>query len=197
MLTSSVPKEGKTTVSINLAFALGQLDKTILIDADLRRPSVGRQFNIPSYQPGVANLILKSHTFDECLVQDEESKIDILTAGTIPSNPQELLSDKGFDLLIQDLKTKYKYVVIDTAPTQAVSDSMVIANSCDSVIYVVRADSTSDKVINSGISRFLQVGHRLDGVVLNQVNLKKSDVAQRYAGFYDQYEYTSHKDGEK
>lgn len=197
MLTSSVPKEGKTTVSINLAFALGQLDKTILIDADLRRPSVGRQFNIPSYQPGVANLILKSHTFDECLVQDEESKIDILTAGTIPSNPQELLSDKGFDLLIQDLKTKYKYVVIDTAPTQAVSDSMVIANSCDSVIYVVRADSTSDKVINSGISRFLQVGHRLDGVVLNQVNLKKSDVAQRYAGFYDQYEYTSHKNGEK
>ncbi|WP_420935746.1 GumC family protein [Alteromonas sp. A081] len=197
MLTSSVPKEGKTTVSINLAFALGQLDKTILIDADLRRPSVGRQFNIPSYQPGIANLILKSHTFDECLVQDEESKIDILTAGTIPSNPQELLSDKGFDLLIQELKTKYKYVVIDTAPTQAVSDSMVIANSCDSVIYVVRADSTSDKVINSGISRFLQVGHRLDGVVLNQVNLKKSDVAQRYAGFYDQYEYTSHKDGEK
>ena len=197
MITSSVPKEGKTTVSLNLAFALGQLDKTILIDADLRRPSVGKQFNIPTYQPGVANLILQSHTFDECLVQDEESKIDILTAGTIPSNPQELLSDKGFDTLIQELKTKYKYVIIDTAPTQAVSDSMVIANSCDSVIYVVRADSTSDKVINSGISRFLQVGHRLDGVVLNQVNLKKSDVAQRYAGFYDQYEYTSHKDGEK
>lgn len=193
MITSSVPKEGKTTVSINLAFALGQLDRTILVDADLRRPSVGKQFNIPNYQPGVANLILNSHSFDECLVQDEESKIDILTAGTIPSNPQELLSDKSFDSLIKTLKEKYKYVVIDTAPTQAVSDSMLIANSCDSVIYVVRADSTSEKVINNGISRFLQVGHRLDGVVLNQVNLRKSDVAQRYAGFYDQYNYTSHE----
>ena len=193
LVTSSVPKEGKTTVSINLAFALGQLDKTILIDADLRRPSIGKQFNIPSYQPGVANLVLKSHSFEECLVRDEESNIDILSAGTIPSNPQELLADKGFDELITKLKSEYKYVVVDTAPTQAVSDSMIVANSCDSVIYVVRADSTSDKVINNGLSRFLQVGHRLDGVVLNQVNLRKSDVAQRYAGFYDQYGYTSHK----
>lgn len=193
LVTSSVPKEGKTTVSINLAFALGQLDKTILIDADLRRPSIGKQFNIPSYQPGVANLVLKSHSFEECLVRDEESNIDILSAGTIPSNPQELLADKGFDELITKLKSEYKYVVVDTAPTQAVSDSMIVANSCDSVIYVVRADSTSDKVINNGLSRFLQVGHRLDGVVLNQVNLRKSDVAQRYAGFYDQYGYTSQK----
>jgi len=193
LVTSSVPKEGKTTVSINLAFALGQLDKTILIDADLRRPSIGKQFNIPSYQPGVANLVLKSHSFEECLVRDEESNIDILSAGTIPSNPQELLADKGFEELITKLKSEYKYVVVDTAPTQAVSDSMIVANSCDSVIYVVRADSTSDKLINSGLSRFLQVGHRLDGVVLNQVNLRKSDVAQRYAGFYDQYGYTSRK----
>lgn len=193
LVTSSVPKEGKTTVSINLAFALGQLDKTILIDADLRRPSIGKQFNIPSYQPGVANLVLKSHSFEECLVRDEESNIDILSAGTIPSNPQELLADKGFEELISKLKSEYKYVVVDTAPTQAVSDSMIVANSCDSVIYVVRADSTSDKVINNGLSRFLQVGHRLDGVVLNQVNLRKSDVAQRYAGFYDQYGYTSQK----
>ena len=191
MVTSSVPKEGKTTVSINLAFALGQLDKTILIDADLRRPSIGKQFNIPNYQPGVANLVLKTHSFDECLVRDEQANIDILSAGTIPSNPQELLADKGFDALIKELKTQYKYVVVDTAPTQAVSDSMVIANSCDSIIYVVRADSTSEKVINTGLSRFLQVGHRLDGVVLNQVDLRKSDVAQRYGGFYDQYSYTS------
>ena len=193
LVTSSVPKEGKTTVSINLAFALGQLDKTILIDADLRRPSIGKQFNIPSYQPGVANLVLKSHSFEECLVRDEESNIDILSAGAIPSNPQELLADKGFEELITKLKSEYKYVVVDTAPTQAVSDAMIVANSCDSVIYVVRADSTSDKVINNGLSRFLQVGHRLDGVVLNQVNLRKSDVAQRYAGFYDQYGYTSQK----
>ncbi len=70
---------------------------------------------------------------------------------------------------------------------------MIVANSCDSVLYVVKADSTSDKVIKSGLARFIQVGHRVDGVILNQVNLKKSDVAQRYGGFYDEYGYTSHK----
>ena len=82
-------------------------------------------------------------------------------------------------------------MVIDTPPMQAVSDAMLIAEACDSVMYVVRSDSTSQKVIESGLGRFVQVGHRLDGVVLNQVDLKKADVADRYAGFYDQYGYTS------
>ncbi|NDV89948.1 polysaccharide biosynthesis tyrosine autokinase [Alteromonas sp. 345S023] len=191
MVTSSVPKEGKTTVSLNLAFAFGQLKKTVVVDADLRRPSIGKMFNIPVYQPGVANLILKTHTVDECVVTDEESGIDVITAGTVPSNPQELLADTEFATLIEKLKKTYDFVVLDTAPTQAVSDSMIVAECADSIVYVVRADATSDKVINSGIGRLLQVGHRVDGVVLNQVDLRKSDVSQKYAGFYDQYGYTS------
>ena len=191
MVTSSVPKEGKTTVSLNLAFAYGQLGKTLIVDADLRRPSVGKQFNIPSYHPGTSNIILNTHKFEECIVRDEASNVDILAAGTVPSNPQELLAGKGFEKLMEHAKLHYDYVIVDTAPTQAVSDSMVIARSCDSIIYVVRADSTSEKVINNGLSRFIQFGHRLDGVVLNQVDLSKSDAAERYRGYYDQYDYTS------
>ena len=191
MVTSSVPKEGKTTVSLNLAFAYGQLGKTLIVDADLRRPSVGKQFNIPSYHPGTSNIILNTHKFEECIVRDEASNVDILAAGAVPSNPQELLAGKGFEKLMEHAKLHYDYVIVDTAPTQAVSDSMVIARSCDSIIYVVRADSTSEKVINNGLSRFIQFGHRLDGVVLNQVDLSKSDAAERYRGYYDQYDYTS------
>lgn len=191
MVTSSVPKEGKTTVSINLAFAFGQLKKTVVVDADLRRPSIGKQFNIPVYQPGVANLILKTHTVEECVVTDEESGVDVITAGTVPSNPQELLADSEFAALIEKLKRSYDFVVLDTAPTQAVSDSMIVAECADSIVYVVRADATSDKVITGGLSRLLQVGHRVDGVVLNQVDLRKADASQKYAGFYDQYGYTS------
>lgn len=191
LVTSSVPKEGKTTVSINLSFALGQLDKTILIDADLRRPTVGKRFNVPNYQPGLSNLIMQTHNPDECVVHDEQSGIDLICAGSIPSNPQELLAGDGFNKLIESLKQEYKYVVIDTAPTQAVSDAMVVSKTCDSVLYVVKADSTSEKVINNGLGRFLQVGHRVDGVVLNQVDLKKSDVSARYGGFYDQYGYSA------
>ncbi|AXR05528.1 GumC family protein [Salinimonas sediminis] len=191
LVTSSVPKEGKSTVSTNLAFALGQLDKTILIDADLRRPSIGKRFNVPNYQPGLSNLTMKTHSLDECLVHDEQSGIDLICAGSIPSNPQELLAGEGFNALITYLKKHYKYVVVDTAPTQAVSDAMVVSKACDSVIYVVRADSTSEKMIQNGLSRFLQVGHRVDGVVLNQVDLRRSDVSERYGGFYDQYGYNA------
>ena len=191
LITSSVPKEGKTTVSTNLAFALGQLDKAILIDADLRRPTIGKRFGVPNYQPGLSNLIMRTHKLEECLVHDEQSGLDLISAGTIPSNPQELLAGDGFRALINYLKKHYKYVVVDTAPTQAVSDAMVVSKACDSVIYVVRADSTSEKMILNGLGRFLQVGHRVDGVVLNQVDLGKSDVSERYGGFYDQYNYQS------
>ncbi|WP_137167944.1 GumC family protein [Salinimonas lutimaris] len=193
LVTSSVPKEGKSTVSTNLAFALGQLDKTILIDADLRRPSIGKRFNVPAYQPGLSNLTMKTHSLDECLVHDEQSGIDLICAGSIPSNPQELLAGEGFNALITYLKKHYKYVVVDTAPTQAVSDAMVVSKACDSVIYVVRADSTSEKMIQNGLGRFLQVGHRVDGVVLNQVDLRRSDVSERYGGFYDQYGYNANE----
>lgn len=191
LVTSSVPKEGKTTVSTNLAFALGQLDNAILIDADLRRPTIGKRFGVPNYQPGLSNLIMRTHKLEECLVHDEQSGLDLISAGTIPSNPQELLAGDGFRALINYLKKHYKYVVVDTAPTQAVSDAMVVSKACDSVIYVVRADSTSEKMILNGLGRFLQVGHRVDGVVLNQVDLGKSDVSERYGGFYDQYNYKS------
>ncbi len=191
LITSSVPKEGKTTVSANLAFALGQLDKAILIDADLHRPTIGKRFGVPNYQPGLSNLIMRTHKLEECLVHDEQSGLDLISAGTIPSNPQELLAGDGFRALINHLKKHYKYVVVDTAPTQAVSDAMVVSKACDSVIYVVRADSTGEKMILNGLGRFLQVGHRVDGVVLNQVDLGKPDVSERYGGFYDQYNYQS------
>jgi Mrp family chromosome partitioning ATPase len=90
------------------------------------------------------------------------------------------------------LKTMYDYIIVDSAPTQAVSDAVVVSKLCDSVVYVVRADSTSHKVINTGLSRFLQIGNRVDGVVLNQVDLKKAKKTGEYSGFYDQYGYNSY-----
>ena len=192
LVTSSVPKEGKSTVSINLAFAMGQLSKVLLIDTDLRRPTIGTQFNLPGFQPGVANLIAGTHTLEECIVTDEMSGIDIICAGTMPPNPQELLASDSFKALMQDLKGRYEHIIVDSAPTQAVSDAIVVSKVCDSVVYVVKADSTSDKLISNGLSRFLQVGHRVDGVVLNQVDLRKAKKHGEYTGFYDQYGYHSY-----
>jgi succinoglycan biosynthesis transport protein ExoP len=192
LVTSSVPKEGKSTVAINLAFAMGQLSKVLLIDTDLRRPTLGKQFGLPGFQPGVANLVAGTHTVEECVVTDEYSNVDLICAGTIPPNPQEILASEKFQTLVRSMEGKYDHIILDTAPTQAVSDAIVVSNLCDSVVYVVRADSTSDKIINNGLSRFLQIGHRVDGVVLNQVDLKKAKKTGDYYGFYDQYGYNSY-----
>jgi capsular exopolysaccharide synthesis family protein len=196
LITSSVPKEGKSTVSINLAFAIGQLNRVLLIDTDLRRPTLAKQFDLPGFQPGLANLIAGTHSVEECIVTDADSGIDLLCAGSLPPNPQELLASDQFANLMAGFKAKYEYIIVDSAPTQAVSDSVVVSKHCDSIVYVVRADSTNIKVINMGLSRFLQMGNRVDGVVLNQVDLQKAKKTGEYGGFYDQYGYNNYSSDE-
>ncbi|MBJ2129445.1 polysaccharide biosynthesis tyrosine autokinase [Alteromonas sp. IB21] len=189
MVTSSVPKEGKTTVSINLAFAMGQLGKTLLIDADLRKPSVAKRFDLPGFQPGLTNLVAGTHTLDECLCNDTASSIDVITAGSSSPNPQELLLSSGFNAVIEKLKAKYDHIIIDTAPTQAVSDAIIVSESCDTLLYVVKADATNEKLVSSGLERFMRIGKRIDGVILNQVDVKKAGSTYAYTGYYDQYGY--------
>lgn len=191
MVTSSIPKEGKTTLSINIAFAMGQVSKTLLIDSDLRRPSIANRFGFPGFQPGLANIIAGTHHFTECIVSDAQSGIDIMPAGTLPNNPQELLLSSKFADLISNVKQKYDHVIIDTAPTQAVSDSLIISKLSDTLIYVVKADGTHHNVVKNGLGRFIEVGQRVDGVVLNQVDLKNAASSYAYNGYYDKYGYTS------
>ena len=171
---------------------MGQLGKVLLIEADLRRPTIASQFGFPGFQPGLANVIAGTHPLDECIVNDVTSGIDIICAGTVPPNPQELLASGAFKALIHNLRDHYDHIVVDTAPTQAVSDAIVVAGVCDTLLYVVKADSTNDKLINTGLARFMQGGKRVDGIVLNQVDITKADKSYDYAGFYDRYGYHSH-----
>ena len=187
-VTSSVPSEGKRTTSTNLAFSLGQMENTLLIDADLRRPSICKKFGIPADHPGLVNLITGTAKFKDCIYSDEKSGITIMPCGQIPSNPLELLASARFIKLLDVLKLKFDRIIIDTAPVQAVSDALIIAQHADAVVYVVRSDYTRINVIQEGIARLLKVDAKLAGVVLNQVNTKNVSKADNYLGYQGLYD---------
>ncbi|WP_413698802.1 GumC family protein [Psychromonas sp. KJ10-10] len=194
VVTSSIPGEGKTTTSINIAFAMAQMEKTLLIEADMRRPSFTRIFNLPPYQAGLSNVISGTEKLADAIIHDEKSGLDILSAGFIPPNPLELLSNAKFEALMMVLKDKYDRIVIDSAPTQAVSDALVLAKQSDSVIYVVRSESTKQGIVKKGISRLMEIEAKIDGIVLNQVNIKKGG-KDGYEGYYDYYGYGQENNG--
>jgi capsular exopolysaccharide synthesis family protein len=184
VVTSSVPEEGKTTLSFNLACALGQVKKVLLVDGDLRRPKIGKLVGRDRKQPGLADLVAGQAQVSQCVFFDERAGIHILPAGTVPPNPLELLSSKRFGDVITKLKEAFDIVIIDSAPLQLVSDAQVLSQFASSVIYVVKADATPYQVAQNGIKKLRRVDAPLLGVVLNQLDLEK---AEKYYGEYSGY----------
>lgn len=184
VVTSSVPEEGKTTLSFNLACALGQVKKVLLVDADLRRPKIGKLVGRNAKQPGLADLVAGQAQVSQCVFFDDRAGIHILSAGTVPPNPLELLSSKRFEDVVTKLKEAFDIVVIDSAPLQLVSDAQVLSQFASSVIYVVKADSTPYQVAQNGLKKLRRVNAPILGVVLNQLDLEK---AERYYGEYSGY----------
>lgn len=189
VITSSIPGEGKSTVSANLAFALGQVEKVLLIDADLRRPTLAKNFDFPVGTPGLANLIANTAKLEDCL--REVNGISMLCAGTVPPNPLELLSSQRFAKVIEYLKSKYDRIIIDSPPTQAVSDAMVLSTFANALIYVIKSDSTAIPLVEKGVGQLLQNNAPVTGIVLNQVDVKKAQkYGYSYGGYYDYYGYS-------
>ncbi len=184
LMTSSVPGEGKTTTSLNLAVALAQMERVLLIDADMRKPSIGKALGISGNAPGLANVVAGTAELEDCILHVEDANIDVLSAGLIPPNPLELLSSHRFQDLLADLTKRYDRIVIDSPPALLVSDSLVLSKLVDAVLYVVRSDTTSHSTAKSGISRMRSTQAPLVGVILNKVNMRK---AAKYYGAYSSY----------
>ena len=187
LMTSSVPGEGKSTSSTNLAIALGQMERVLLIDADLRKPTIAKVLNLPPNSPGLSNLVAGTATVEDCILHMEDANIDVLTSGLIPPNPSELLSSQKFADLLHMLAQSYDRIIIDSPPTLLVSDALVMSKVVDAVVYVIRSDITTHQTVRTGVNRLLAVKAPIIGVILNKVNMKKA--AQYYGAYSSYYAY--------
>lgn len=184
LLTSSVPEEGKTTLATNLAFAFSQVKKTLLIEADMRRPKLARILGQERNRPGLAELVAQGLPLGECVYQAPDSQMHVLQSGRVPPNPLELISSPGMELAMERLKEEFEVIVIDSPPVQLVSDAVMLSQLVTSVLFVVRADSTPYPVARHALSRLHRVDAPVLGVVLNQIDLEKAD---NYYGEYSGY----------
>lgn len=187
MVTSTAPSEGKSSASISLALALSQMGKTIVVGGDLRRPGLIKKFGIKPGTAGLANVLSGAVRLDEAI--QSVGDLDVLIAGIVPPNPQELLASGIADVL-DALKADYEYVIVDCPPIQSVADGIVLSKLCDGLIYVVEADRVAVPAIQHAVGRLLQVGAPILGVIINKANSSAGGYGDYAYGYY-QYGYDS------
>ncbi|MGB6633883.1 MAG: polysaccharide biosynthesis tyrosine autokinase, partial [Terriglobales bacterium] len=183
MVTSARPQEGKTTTSINTAIVLAQKGvRVLLIDADLRRPSVHKTLGMGP-RSGLSNVLTGSATVQQTItISPILSNLYILPAGTPPPNPAELLASANMKELIDELRHQYDHIVIDTPPTLSVTDAVVLSPRADATILVIRSGQTTKQALRRSRDILTQVNAHVAGVLLNAVDLTSPD-------YYYYYEY--------
>jgi capsular exopolysaccharide synthesis family protein len=192
LVTSALPREGKTTAASNLAVTLAQLgDKTVVVDADLRKPGIGRMLNLASGKyTGLSSYLAGVSSLD--LVSVPHPTIPNLVAiptGPLPPNPADLLSSHRLADAIAELRTKFKFVVIDSAPVMAATDAVILSVQVDGVLLVARSGETPKAAFARTCELLVSVKSRLLGVVLNGVDAKAPDYYYSYRYYPYSYGY--------
>lgn len=173
VVTSPEPSDGKSTTAANLSIVLAQQGKqVILVDADLRKPSVHYAFNV-SNRDGLTNVLAKEINLDQAITKTQVPNLVLLTSGPIPPNPSELLDSKTMKIITEELKTTFDYVVFDTPPLLVVTDSQIMANKCDGVVLVVASGKTKRDSALQAKDLLEKANAQLLGVVVNGVESKK------------------------
>jgi polysaccharide biosynthesis transport protein len=193
IVTSSIPSEGKTTASLNLAIAMGHTQSVLLVDTDLRKSSVGKKCGIDT-DIGLSTVLDGTSQLEESIHVFEEWNIDVLPGGKISNHPQEQLCSDKFSKLIDSLKSKYDMIIIDSAPIAPVADTLLITKEIKNIVFFVKADLTSRSMARSSIDKLKSIDANIIGVVLNGLDTKKASKYRAddyYSGYYNDYGYNS------
>jgi len=173
VVTSSEPGEGKSTTAGNLALCMAQGDKKVaLIDCDLRKPSLHKKFKVSNLVGlsdviiGKTDLATAAHRYNKNLV--------LLTSGKIPPNPSEMLSSKTMEKLLESLKETFDYIILDTPPVQAVTDSQILSTKADGTILVVKAERTKKDSVENAVNLLKKVNANVIGTVLNGIDVSRN-----------------------
>ena len=192
LLTSTYSGEGKTTISLNTALAFSKIGKVILIETDIRRPSVlnitNKSDSTPKY--GFSDIIQGTKTnFSECLMMLPGSNVDVMTSGTRRSDLTDLTTPEKLKEFFDILKETYDYIIIDTPPIQPVSDTLFISQATDHNLVIVRSNLTKLIGIKSIIKKLKNVNVKIDGLVFNDLDTSKASYYgyYQYGGYYNKY----------
>jgi polysaccharide biosynthesis transport protein len=198
LVTSSLPGEGKTTTAVNTAFSLAQTGATVvIIDADMRRPRLRSIFGM-SDRAGLSSILSSEMPEADVLAmvsKEESTGLHVLTAGPIPPNPAELLGSDQMRRLLITLQSQFNHVVVDSPPVTSFTDGVLISSMVDGVLLVVHGGKSSRHVVKRSRQLLQDVGAKIFGVVLNNVNLQSHDYYY-YQRYYGSHYYKNDAEGE-
>ena len=194
MVTSPGPGEGKTTILANLAVSLAHTGRRIaVIDGDLRRPSLHRQFDVACREPGLSNLLAdQTAKLDDAMHPTEVEGITILPSGPTPPNPGELLGSSRMAALMSELRDKYDMVLVDSPPMLMVADTAVLSTQVDGVIVVVDGTSTRSSSLQAALETLRNTKVSIFGVIINKLKRSRFGYGYSYPYYYYYYSYYSY-----
>jgi len=195
VVSSSATKEGKSTTVANLAITMAQTgNRVLIIDADLRRPTMHTLFSIER-QGGLTNALLGTYTLDEVIKPTGVENLDLITSGEIPQNPSELLSSNALRKALSILQQRYDYILLDSPPVIAVTDAAILSTRADATLLVVSSGYVNRKEVERALQLLSNVRANLIGVLLNGLDIKR--IYGSYYYYYHYYQYYYYYGGKK